>query len=265
MLKDLIPIDENYIESGLPPSDTLNYSIDELALALQSKFRQVDLLKFKFLNSNIPAKERLNELLKFKAIMLIPTLRASLGLEQDYLQVEVGFGLLRVINELENSIRSMIAYEDAEHIDFSSPKILASYKMLFELIIDVISENINDNILLSKIIEKVAIRSVGMEAEFNKTFKSLSSALAHTIDNPLTAKFNKRNTDIETIGQNLIETIDRATPFFSKLSKEFETIKNKVIDEIKLSKGETLTQPQQEISPTEQQDNNDNELIDEEF
>lgn len=180
---------------------------EELALAILTRFQELDTLKFRFLDSSLTGREKLEELLKFKTAMMVPSLRMSLGLDFNPEVLKGTYDVLNILNNIESSVNNMIRQEENEVINFSNPKIIASYKMLFEIIVNILNEEITDGVIINNIIEKVAVRCVNIEQEFNKIFKTVSNRMAEMVENPLIEKFVNKERDPEVTKQRLIEEL----------------------------------------------------------
>lgn len=189
--------------------------VEELAINILDRFQQLDTLKFRFLDTSLPAKERLEAIIQFKSSMIIPALRMSLGLDYNPDILKGSYDVLGVINTVESSILGLLKYEESETINFSNPKIMASYKMLFEIILEVISEEVSDSVIIRNIVEKTSVRCVNIENEFNRIFKKVSNKLADLAENDLTEKFINKNKDPEIAKQRLIKELERAKGLIS--------------------------------------------------
>lgn len=180
---------------------------EELALAILTRFQELDTLKFRFLDSSLTGKEKLEELLKFKTAMMIPSLRMSLGLDFNPEVLKGTYDVLNILNNIESSVNNMIRHEENETINFSNPKIISSYKMLFEVIVNIMNEEITDGVIINNIIEKVAVRCVNIEQEFNKIFKTVSNRMAEMVENPLIGKFSNKERDPDIAKLRLIDEL----------------------------------------------------------
>lgn len=183
---------------------------EELALAILGRFQELDSLKFRFLDSALTGREKLEELVKFKTAMIVPSLRMSLGLDFNPEILKGTYDVLNILNSIEGSINNIVRHEESEVINFNNPKIIASYKMLFEIIVEVINEEITDKVIINNIIEKVAVRCVNIENEFNKIFKTVSNKMADLVENPFIDKFVNKERDPEVAKQRLIDELRRA-------------------------------------------------------
>lgn len=182
---------------------------EELATAILGRLQETESLQLRFMQSGLTHKEKLDALINFKACMVVPSLKQALGLPADSNEIEGTFSVLRVLESLESSIRSIITYEDNENIDFSHPKIVESFRMLFEIFVEVLNEEVKDQIIINNFIEKSATRCVNIEQEFNKLFRRLSNKMASLAKNPITQPFEKRNTDPVIQKKHLIEQLIR--------------------------------------------------------
>lgn len=209
---------EELVEQDTPDSNTDNPLLpevfvnsevrslsEELATAILGRMQEADTLHLKFLQSGLTHKEKLDALIEFKASMVIPSLRQALGLPYEEEAVFGSFSVIKVLESIEDSIRSVISYEDNEQIDFSHPKIVESYRMLFEILVEVLTEEIKDPIIINNFIEKSATRCVNIEHEFNKTFKRLSNKMASYAKNPITQSFVNRKTDSHIASKRLLD------------------------------------------------------------
>lgn len=195
---------------------------EELATAILGRLQDVDSLQLRFIQSGLTPKEKLDALIQFKTCMVIPALRLSLGLPTNTQEIDGTYAVIKILESIEESILSVINYEDNEVIDFSHPKIVESYRMLFEILIDVLTEEIKDPITINNFIEKAATRCVNIEAEFNKAFKKLSNRMASYAQNPVTQPFAKRNTDPIIAKLRLIQELDRAKNILTEMPELVE-------------------------------------------
>lgn len=202
---------------------------EDVATAMLGRMRDLKGLKFAFLDSTLTPREKLEALIELKTAMLVPSLSMSLGLPTDPYQLQGSISVLDVLSSIEDSVMSLIKYEETEVINFSHIKIMNSYKMLFELIVEIMQEEIKDNIILNNIIEKVAVRCVGVEAEFNKVFKNVSNRFADLVENPLTKKFKNRDKDIVILLRRLAYDITKINALGYKIDGLEEFLDNVVI------------------------------------
>lgn len=180
-----------------------------LAKALISKENELDSLKLRFIDSELTGKEKLEEILKFKTMLMLPSLKNSLGFYIDPELLRGSADLLLVLTSIETTIKNIIHYEETENIDFNHPKIVSGFNMLFELIMECVVDAVKEPVIIREIAEKCAIRAVGLEAELNKTFKSVSNKMAQAVENPLTNSFKNKNRDINTGLEALKEQLHR--------------------------------------------------------
>lgn len=182
---------------------------EELATAILGRLKDTETLKFRFLDSTLTPKEKLEAIIQFKTAMMTPSLRMAMGLEYDPAQLKGAYSVMELLSSVESSIKELINYEDNEVIDFNHPKIVASYKMLFEIVVAILQEEVKDQIVINNIIEKVAVRCVGFEQEMNKAFRKVSNKIAEMTVNPVLDIFNNRNKDKRTRALHLLDTIER--------------------------------------------------------
>lgn len=180
-----------------------------LANALISRESELDSLKLRFIDSNLSGKEKLEEILKFKSMLMLPSLKGSMGFYIDSELLRGSADLLVILTSIEATIKNIIHYEETENIDFNHPKIVSGFNMLFEMVMECIVEVIKEPVLVREIAEKCAVRAVGIEAELNKTFKSVANKMAQSVDNPLTQSFKNKNKDIGTSLEALKEQLQR--------------------------------------------------------
>ena len=209
-------IEVEFIDENLKPTlsslaqQEQQFLTTELQHSLNARLNDIEALKLKFINSDLSAKDKLDALLAFKATQLIPSMKRSLGLDYDTEQLRGSFDTLQVLSSIEQSIMNIIKFEESEVINFTNPKITSSYKMLFETIIEVLQTEIKEQVLINNIIEKVAVRCVSLETEFNKIFRNVSNKFAEFVENPLTEAFRNKDKDPVIIKQRLSLDITRA-------------------------------------------------------
>lgn len=211
-------------------ADTLPQQRDfasELATALIAKENELDNLKLRFLDSELSGKEKLNEILKFKSMLMLPSLKNSMGFYIDSELLRGSVDVMAILTSIEATIKNIIQYEEQENIDFNHPKIIAGMNMLFELMMECVLDVVREPVILREIAEKCAIRSVGIENELNKTFKGVANKMAQAIDNPLTEAFKSKNTDTNTALEALKDSLKRADKLLDNdLGRD--NIKNKI-------------------------------------
>lgn len=211
-------------------ADTLPQQRDfasELATALIAKENELDNLKLRFLDSELSGKEKLNEILKFKSMLMLPSLKNSMGFYIDSELLRGSVDVMAILTSIEATIKNIIQYEEQENIDFNHPKIIAGMNMLFELMMECVLDVVREPVILREIAEKCAIRSVGIENELNKTFKGVANKMAQAIDNPLTEAFKNKNTDTNTALEALKDSLKRADKLLDNdLGRD--NIKNKI-------------------------------------
>ena len=195
---EILDIDDTPTTSTALTQERRNLS-EELATAVLGRLQDTQGLRLAFLDSNLTAKQKLEAIVEFKTAMLIPSLAVSLGLNFNPTELKGSHAVMELLTSVENSIMALIKYEETEIINFNHVKISNSYKMLFDLIIEILQEEVKDQILINNFIEKVAVRCVGIEQEFNKAFKNVSNRMADLVENPLTAKFKNRDRDAITL------------------------------------------------------------------
>ena len=186
---------------------------EELATAILGRMTDVDKLKLRFIDSSLTHKDKLNSIIQFKISLLIPALRKSLGLSSGMVtddEIQGTYDVFRFLESVETSIKNIINYEDNEVIDFTHPKIVESYRMLFEIVVEIINEEVKEPILVNNIIEKTAVRCIGIENEFNKIFKKLSNKMSAMVKNPMIRSFEEREKDPEIVKLRLLEELWRA-------------------------------------------------------
>lgn len=208
-----LPRNENLpqvIEGEIVDSNALSVAY-ELANALTSRIEELDRLKLKFLDNTLNGKEKLNEILRFKALLLMPSLKNAFGHPIDPELLRGSFDLMTLITSIEATIKNIIAYEEQENVDFTHPKIIAGMNMLFELVMECVAGVVQEPVLVREIAEKCAVRAVGIESELNKTFKNISNKMAQSIENPITESFRNRNKDAEVQLNALKESLLRAS------------------------------------------------------
>lgn len=181
----------------------------ELVHALTSQINELDKLKLRFLDKDLNGKEKLNEVLRFKAMLLMPSLKNSLGLQIDPQLLRGSYDVLQILNSIEATIKGIIYYEDNETVDFNNPKIVAGQNMLFELVMECVKEVVQEPVLIREIAEKCATRAVGLENEMNRIFKSVANKMAQSVENPLTQAFKAKNKDITIVLESLKDQLQR--------------------------------------------------------
>lgn len=206
-----------------PISKKQNYNLlesnnlaEELALALLGRFKEVETLKLRFMESGLTLKERLAEIVKFKTALLVPALRGSLGLDIDFDSLRGSYDVLGILNSIEQSLANLIRYEEQENVDFNHPKIIAGNLYLFELIVEVLQKEVKDANVIKNVIDSVAVQTAGIENELNKMFKNLSSQILQTMPNPLIAPYKNKNRDKQTILRKLEIDLELARTAFSR-------------------------------------------------
>lgn len=184
---------------------------EELATLILGRMQETDKLQLKFMNSSLTNKEKLEAIIQFKTCMLIPSLKKAMGIDQfNDQELQGSYAVIDFLQSIENSIRQLINFEDNEIVDFSHPKIVESYRILFEIVVEVIQEEIKDQIAINNIIEKTAIRCVNIENEFNKLFKKLSNRMANMVKNPFLKPFENKDRDPIIVKKRLLEELWRS-------------------------------------------------------
>lgn len=166
---------------------------EELATAILNKMQDVDALQLRFCDNALSTKEKLQAIIQFKTALLIPSLKSAMGLDFSLSELKGSYNVIEILDNIENSIYRLSNYEQSEDIDFTHPKIVSSYRMLFEIIIEIMSEEIKEPVTINNIIEKVSVRCVALEQEFNKRFKNLSNKIAEFATNPLIEPFKDKD------------------------------------------------------------------------
>lgn len=222
---DAIPVNT---DSNLPVPQRTEYNDlqEELASAILNRFNDTDKLQLRFTDANLTSKEKLEAIIKFKSALLIPSLRKAMGLQFSASELNGAYNVIEVLNNIEASIYNLLKYEQSEEINFTHPKIVASYRMLFEIIIEVMQEEIHEPVVINNIIEKVSVRCVGIEAEFNKRFKNISNKMAEYAINPILEPFKYKN-DRDHVLKHLDYTIEKSVDMASPESV-ISALENKV-------------------------------------
>lgn len=168
---------------------------EELCSAILNRFEEAQKLNLAFINSDMTAKEKLNAIISFKTAMMIPSLRLSMGMYEEPSVIRGANNVVELLNVIEQSIYALVRYEDSEVVDFSHPKIVRGFSILVEVLAEVMAETLDDNVLVSDIIEKMVTRLVGFEEELNKRFKGLSNKVADSLQNTFSKSYLDKNKD----------------------------------------------------------------------
>lgn len=204
MNNELIEIGQ--VNSVTSQSNDVVADLNEL---LRGRYDVIDRLKFQFVSSHLSLRQRLDSLIHLKSAMIVPALNQAFGFNVDTASAVGSERVLEVLDSIEKTLLSLIKIDDTEVVNFTNPRITASYKMLFELIVDILREEVKDSIVINNIINKVAVRCVGLEQEFNRTFKSVAVKLLDSIDNPLTTDFNNRDTNVSILAERAIDCLSK--------------------------------------------------------
>lgn len=201
---------------NLPATITPNKEAEQeelanaLVKAISSRTDELDSLKLRFLDSSLSGKEKLEEVLKFKTMLMLPCLKNSLGFYIDSELLRGGMDVMAILTGIETTIKNIITYENNENIDFSHPKIVTAQNMLFEMVMECVLEVVKEPILVREIAEKCAVRAVGIESEMNKAFKNVANKMVQTIENPLTEAFKNKNKAPDIVLGSLKDSLKRA-------------------------------------------------------
>lgn len=202
----------------------------EVATALSNSADELNILKLRFLDGSLSGKDKLNEILRLKStLVLLPTLKHTLVGNVDSGTLKASYNALQVLSSLEETVKSIINYEEQENVDFNHPKIVAGQNMLFELVMECVAEVVQEPVLIREIAEKCAVRAVGIENEMNRTFKNVANKMAQSVENPLTESFKNKNKDSSILLSSLKDSLKRAERVLSN-DLGMDEVKQKVAE-----------------------------------